>query len=178
MAGQVSGGLSVLSVARLFEGGITYGCQKVIQREAKVKIAYVSKLRKVLVALATERSIPDLASSLLASNLDSLYYHYEGTFRVSTPLEHDAKSTDVIRLSSRIGQRALSLDCSLRFFSEGNVADGIFQVNSGNQAFLKGSIELSLATVLILLNRSSADLVGSPLFLKLTAGENDGCILL
>jgi hypothetical protein len=64
--------------------------------------------------------------------------------------------------------RKLVLDCSLRFFSNGNQPDGTFQMNSLNNRFFSEGMPLTLESVFILLGQNDREVIGSPLFLKLS----------
>lgn len=164
-------GLSVTNILNLFKGGITYGRKGTIQREKQVKIHYVEKLRQILLAIARDNPIPDLSTSIASKKLDTLYYHHAGEFKVVKPLEdrYNIKSDEVITIQTRVSSRKLLLDCSLRFFSEGNEPDGRFFLHSGNIRFFQKAIPLQLETVFILLGQDGKKLIGTPLYLKITA---------
>ncbi len=159
--------LTVARIFSLFSGGITYGRKGVVQRERKVKIEYVEKLRRVLVAVARDKSIPALASAVLMERFDSLYFHHAGKFAVKDAVERDDPER-VVTIQTRIGATLLSLDCSLRYFSEGNEPNGSFILHSGNSRFFKGEIPLQMECVFLLLHRGTAEIIGTPLYLKLS----------
>jgi hypothetical protein len=155
-------------IISLFKVGGTYGRKGIIQRDSKVKLGYVEKLRSVLSALADQSAIRPLDAS---AELDAqtLYYHYTGLFRVENPIgEGDLNVDKVVTLASDLKQKRLLLDASLRYFSEGPRPDGTFSVNSGNYRFFRGDVSLTMTCVLVLLGMSSDRLIGSPLFLKLS----------
>jgi hypothetical protein len=159
---------NLAKLVNLFKGGITYGRKGVIQREQKVKSHYVEKLRQVLTEITKEQPIPTIDRWLLGDNFSSVYYHVITAFRVATPIGTDCPSERVVSLSSEIGPRKLVLDCSLRFFSDGNQPDGTFQVNSLNNRFFSEGMPLTLESVFILLGQNDGEVIGSPLFLKLS----------
>ena len=161
--------LSVASILNLFKGGITYGRKGTIQREKQVKIHYVEKLQQVLLAIAHDRPIPDLSASIASNKLDTVYYHHIGEFKIVKPLVGEVKSDAVITIQTKVSSVKLLLDCSLRFFSEGNEPDGRFLLHSGNSSFFQQTIPLQLETVFILLGLSGKKLIGTPLYLKITA---------
>jgi hypothetical protein len=160
---------NLAKVVNLFKGGITYGRKNVIQREQKVKSHYVEKLRQVLIEITKRQQIPDIDHCLLGDNLSSIYYHVTSAFRVATPISTDCPSERVVSLSSEIVSRKLVLDCSLRFFSDANQPDGIFKVNSLNARFFSEGMPLTLESVFILLSQNNREVIGSPLFLKLSS---------
>ena len=166
VGGNVEAGLSIANIVNLFKGGITYGRKGVIQREMKVKIEYVEKLRQVLMAIAKDKPIPSLFEAIRSSKFDSLYYSYRGAFGIDEALT-EAKVDKVITLHSTVLSRTLLLDCSLRFFSEGSQPDGIFPIHSANTRFFKGDIDLQLETVFVQLSRKPKKIIGTPLFLRL-----------
>jgi hypothetical protein len=171
VGGNVEAGFSIASIVNLFKGSLTYGRKGVIQREMKVKIEYVEKLRQVLLSIAKDKPIPSLTESLRLSKSDSLYYHYQGAFRIDEALR-EAKVEKVITLRSTVLSRALLLDCSLRFFSEGSEPDGQFPIHSANVRFFEGDIDLQLETIFLQLSRKDKKIIGTPLYLKLsTQGE-------
>jgi hypothetical protein len=170
--GNVEAGLSIGNIINLFKGGITYGRKGVIQREMKVKIEYVEKLRQVMLAIAKDRPIPSLTESIRLSKFNSLYYHYQGAFRIEEALT-EAQVDKVITLRSTVLSRTLLLDCSLRFFSEGNQPDGMFPIHSANMRFFAGDIDLQLETVFLQLNQKAKKIFGTPLFLKLSTDDVD-----
>jgi hypothetical protein len=159
------------TVVDLFRAGVSYGRKGIIQRELKLKQQYAEKLRKVLLAITKDQPILSLESALEAGTLTSLYYQVTGSFTVRTPVDSYSPADQVISLSAAIGARQLLLDCSLRFFSEGNQPDGTFQVDSLNFRFFKDALPLTLESVFVLLGQSANEIIGSPLFLKLSANS-------
>ena len=157
-------------IISLFKGGITYGRKGIVQREQKLKLHYVEKLRRVLLAIAEKRPIPSLAEALRLDDFSSLYYHHLGHFRVAQPLR-EADSSVVLTLQTSLEGTVLLLDCSLRFFSEGNEPDGKFIIHSSNSRFFLGEIPLQMETVFLLLHREKGKLTGTPLCLKLPSGS-------
>lgn len=166
---DVSAGLTISSIVNLFKGGITYGRKGVIQREQQVKISYVDKLRRVLLALCREASLPAFTTAL---STESVYFRHQGKFRVVTPLPHKPRSEEIVSLKTTVGRRTLFLDCSLRFFSDGNEPDGTFLLHSSNHRFFAGQIDLFMDTVFILLDRKGNDYFGSPLYLRLSIDQS------
>jgi len=164
---NVDAGLSVGGILSLFKGGITYGRKGAIQRERKVKMQYTEKLRKVLLVVAKEKPIPSLANALQSDKLQSLCYHHEGAFSLKEPINSDVKSNKIITICTKVLSHQLLLDCSLRFFSEGNEPDGTFQIKSATSRFFTEQLELQFATIFVLLGRKGKDIIGTPLFLKL-----------
>jgi hypothetical protein len=158
----------VAQIVTLFKTGPTYGCKGVIQREQKLKRHYVEKLRRILVAITEEAPIPSLQKCLAEGNLRNLYYHYTGSFTVDTPISHTSPSTTVISLVSQLDKGTLVLDCSLRFFSDGNQPDETFQVHSANYRFFEHKLPLTFESIFILLNRSDQEIFGTPLYLRLS----------
>jgi hypothetical protein len=158
--------LNIARIFSIFKGGINYGRTGTIQRERKIKLEYVEKLRRVLLAAAREAPIPALGRALKAEKFESIYFHYAGSFVVSEPVTQPDSAT-VVTLKGQVEGMALSLDCSLRFFSEGNEPDGAFTLNSSNARFFRGKIPLQLESVFILLHREPSEVVGTPLYLKL-----------
>ena len=159
---------NLAKVISLFKGGITYGRKGVIQREQKLKTHYVEMLRQVLLKIARERPIPSLVQAMTQGEPDALYYHATGSFSIQAPLEHATPSDKVISLEAEIAGRKLVLDCSLRFFSDGNDASGTFGVNSANARFFSHRLALQMQTVFILLSCGPTQILGSPLYLKLS----------
>lgn len=157
-------------VFSLFRAGGTYGKKGVIQREAKLKETYMQKLKVVLSELAKDAPIPPLAEAPAADEPQSAYRHFHGSFLPDRPVA-DPGVDDVITLGSSQGSRQLLLDCSLRNFSEGPLPDGTFMLNSANARFFKASLPLSMTTVFLVLELGPEKVIGSPLFLKLSIGE-------
>lgn len=171
---EVGADFSIGGILRLFKGGISYGRKGMVQRERKVKLQYVDKLRRVLLAIAKEQTIKPIENAVASSAFDSLYWHHQGVFRIVSKLDADGggiRSNQVVTLRTTVLSRTLDLDCSLRFFSDGNEPDGTFLLHSSNRGFFAGSFSLRLETVFVLLNHNEETLFGSPLFLKLVADE-------
>lgn len=168
---DVSAGLTISAIVNLFKGGITYGRKGVIQREQQVKISYVEKLRRVLLALCVDAPVPAFTGAL-SSPTESVYFRHQGKFRVATPLPHKPRSEEIVSIETTVGRHKLFLDCSLRFFSDGNEPDGTFQVHSSNHRFFAGQIALVMDTVFILLDHKGNDYFGSPLYLKLSIDQS------
>lgn len=166
--GNVRAGLSVGGIVSLFNGGITYGRKNVIQRERKVKAAYVHKLREVLLNIAAEHGdIPDVVDAVASGSLDSIFYFHSGPFRVTTPVSNPTVA-DVVTLRSGFGEHSLLLDCSLRYFSEGPEADDSFLLHSGNRRFFTSGMSLVLSGAFVLLAHREREIVGTPLYLQLS----------
>jgi hypothetical protein len=162
----------------LFDKDITYGRKGYIQTERKVKMEYVDKLRKVLMAINKEKPIPSIDEALSATDIyPQGYYRYKGSFKVTDPLSFSGSpeidSSKIISIYTTFLSYTLVLDCSLRFFSEGNDPKGKFHIHSGNNRFFNGEIHLILETVFILFSKNEKSLTGSPLFLKLSLKEGD-----
>jgi hypothetical protein len=154
-------------VVKLFRAGASYGRTGKIQREAKVKRSYLQKLERVLLAIASDGSIPDARQALSnGSPRSGGFLHHHGPFRVEPPVTTTGEDA-VVTLVSKVGNRRLLLDCSLRNFSEGPGPDGRFMLNSANQRFFTGGIPLSMTTIFLVLDVSGRRIVGTPLFLKL-----------
>jgi hypothetical protein len=164
---------NIARVVNLFKAGITYGRKGVIQREQTVKLHYVQKLRAVLLSLTAKHPIPSLAVALKnPAALHGLYFHATAAFQAAAPVEGQTPSTHVVSLIAQVGGRSLTLDCSLANFSEGNQPEGQFVVNSTNARFFgKDRMPLQLETVMLLLSQSETALIGTPLFLKLSAAS-------
>lgn len=166
--GDLKAGLSVGSIVSLFNGGITYGRKNVIQRERKIKAAYVHKLREVLLNIAAEHGdIPDVREAVAAGPLDSIFYFHTGLFRVTSPVT-EPTCTDVVTLRSSLSERPLLLDCSLRYFSEGPEPDDTFLLHSGNRRFFTGDMPLALSGTFVLLADQAQEIIGTPLYLQLS----------
>jgi len=163
---------NVARIISLFKGGITYGRKGVIHREQKVKPEYVEKLRRVLAAIAKEAPIPALRDAIGSGFPPSPYCHHAGEFKITDPVKR-ASASDVVTLRTSVEGVRLSLDCSLRFFSEGNnELGGTFNANSSNMRFFAGSIPLSMETLFIILHRTTKEVIGTPLYLKLAGTED------
>ena len=163
---------TILHVISLFRLGATYGRKGRIQREAKVKRNYMTKLQAVCIALAKETPIPAITADPSDGTIGSQWFHHSGEFRVTRAVE-SPKSDSVITLEASLGSRSLLLDCSLRNFSEGSLPDGSFSLNSANARFFSDSLALSMTTIFLLIESSNDRVVGSPLFLKLAPKVGD-----
>jgi hypothetical protein len=160
---------NIARVVQLFKAGITYGRKGVIQREQKVKLHYVQKLRVVLLSIAAQRAIPSLELALLRPPLAGRYFYVDAAFRVVQPVGHGASSTQVVTLAATVSGHDLVLDCSLGNFSEGNQPEGHFSVNSTNARFFgDAAMPLQLEAVIVLLASLNSEIVATPLFLKLS----------
>ena len=160
---------NIARIVNLFKAGITYGRKGVIQREQKLKLHYVHKLKAVLLSIARERTIPSLVVALEHGPLDGIYFHVNAAFKVTAPVGHDALSAQVVSLHAVVGDRRLVLDCSLGHFSESNQPDGSFVVNSTNARFFGDSaLPLQLEAVIVVLAQSGDEIIATPLFLKLS----------
>jgi len=173
-SGKVDTNWGVPQVITLFKAGGSYGRTGVIQREAKVKVSYLRKLERVMLALAAGSPIPDLAElqRAQAPASGSGYFHFSGTFRVVSRVTPQTDSFVTVAADLGRGRRLL-LDCSLRNFSEGPLPDGSFDINSANMRFFEEEIGLRMTTVFLLLDASSERVVGTPLFLKLALPAHD-----
>jgi hypothetical protein len=158
---------TILHVVSLFRVGGTYGRRGRVQREAKVKQNYMTKLQAVCLALAKEAPIPPISTSAGDQLVQSSWFHHCGEFRVVEAVENP-RSDAVVTLSADLGPKPLLLDCSLRNFSEGSLPDGSFVLNSANARFFKSDVALTMTTIFLLIELSSSRVVGSPLFLKLS----------
>lgn len=187
LGANIGADFSIAKIVNLFKGGITYGRKGVIQRERKIKVHYTQKLRRVLLTIAKEAPIPSLLESLPVAVPSSLFYYYEGPFRIDTPIKNNydiltstsnnVRSDTLVTVCANILKYKLLLDCSLRNFSEGNQPDGTFAIHSTNSRFFSGEIDLHLATVFIMLGQRESSIMGTPLFLKLivqNSGSNIG----
>lgn len=169
--GELQTGLSLWNVISLFKGGITYGRKSVIQRERKVKAAYVEKLREVLINIAADHGdVPDIEEVVTSGRQDSVYCFHRGSFRVETPVS-DPQVGDIVTLQCPVGDRTLYLDCSLRYFSEGPEPDGSFLLHSGNHRFFTANMSLTLQGVFVLLQVEGEKIFGTPLYLQLSAAS-------
>ncbi|MFC8449794.1 hypothetical protein [Kitasatospora sp. NPDC057223] len=166
---DLQAGLSLGQIVSLFKGGITYGRRNVIQRERKVKTAYVEKLADVLINIAVDHGdVPDIGAAPASGPPGSVYYFHRGSFRVETPVSAPTVE-DVVTLRSPVGDRTLYLDCSLRYFSEGPEPDGRFLLHSGNHRFFTGDLSLTLQGVFVLFQAENRKIFGTPLYLQLSA---------
>jgi hypothetical protein len=156
-------------ILSLFKIGGTYGRKDIIARERKVRETYASKLRTVLLAIARQETIPDLAASIASDHWPSVYYHHLGTFEVTKP-PAEMRSSAILTIGTTVDKRRLLLDCTLRNFSEGNQPDGTFEFDSARSGFLSGQIGVRYSTVFVLTSHNRSRITGSPLFLKLHAG--------
>ena len=68
--------LNVARIFSIFKGGISYGRKGIIQRERKVKLEYVEKLRRVLLAAARQAPIRAVSQALQTGEFGSLYFHH------------------------------------------------------------------------------------------------------
>lgn len=161
-------GFSVANILNLFKSGITYGRSGTIQREKKIKMSYVEKLRKVLTSINKQEKIISFNDAMKKSDFKALFYIYQGEFKVDPSIKGDAKSDFVATIKSQIEDTTIALDCSLRYFSEGNEPDGSFLLHSGNSKFFHGDLELNFETIFVLLGEKEKTFFGTPLFLKLT----------
>jgi hypothetical protein len=174
--GKVEAGVGISGILNLFKGEATYGRKGTVQMEREVKRQYLHKLRVVLSALASNPGVYPLPTDLARIG-DSLYYHYVGEFSPSEPLR-DPSQAATVTLKAMLGREtALLLDCSLRFFSEGNTPDGQFIIHSGNARFFQGKVTLCLETVFILLQHKKQEVIGTPLFLKLRPREASSSLI-
>jgi hypothetical protein len=165
---ELKTGLSVAAIGNLFGGGITYGRRDVIQRERKVKTAYVHKLNDVLLAIAADHGdIPDLHDVISGAAPPAIYVYFEGRF-TADPLSRSPNVSEVVTLRSDVSGRPLLLDCSLRYFSESST-EGPFLLHSGNSGFFLSGRALHLSGVLVLMDADGDEVYGSPLYLKLDA---------
>ena len=169
------GGLSIAKISDLFKAGITYGRKDVLQIERKVKVAYTEKLRDVLLAIAADHGdVPEL-SAVPAGGDSGVYYYYSGSFRVK-PFTQPVDDGSIATITSKGAGFSLTLDCSLRYFSE---YSGGHLFHSGNDMFFRGVISLHLSGVLILLDRQGTKIYASPLYLELSnIGANSHLALL
>lgn len=170
--GQLDTNWGVPQVITLFKVGGSYGRSGLIQREARVKLSYLHKLERVLLALAAERPVRDLAGPGHEEPTAPSYYHYSGKFRVASPVPSHTGSVVTVTADLDDGRR-LELDCSLRNFSEGPLPDGSFDINSANMRFFQEGMALRMTTVFLLLDATPERFVGTPLFLKLALPADD-----
>jgi hypothetical protein len=167
-AGHLGAFNSALQVLGPLNAGITYGRKDTIQFERKLKVAYVDKLREVLLAIYSDHGdIPDITSIDLEHPPETIYYYYEGDFRCS-PLTRINPSS-IAQLVSKQDGLSIELDCSLRYFSESSSGT---VVHSGNRMFFDGTVIVRLAGVFLLLGIESSRILGSPLYLKLVAPKD------
>ena len=160
-------------IVSLFRVGGTYGRTGVLQRDSKIKQGYIEKLRAVLAALTEQSAIQPLTASTDTHAEQTIFYHYTGAFRIESPLaEYKLSRDSVVTIVSKLEQKNLMLDVSLRYFSEGPSADGTFRLNSGNMRFFKGDVSLTMTCVLLLLDATADRTIGSPLFLKLSYSDD------
>ena len=160
----------------LIKGEITYGRKGVIHREQTMRVKYAEKLRRVMVQLSKDKAVHNVMHALESGEFPGLYYHATGSFSLAKALETPARSTEVVTLHCALQHAQLSLDCSLEFFSEGNQPEGDFQVNSLNARFFQESQPLALDTTFLLLSKTTEEIVGSPLYLKLEAGDHSSIL--
>lgn len=160
------------NILSLFRIGGSYGKKGRIQREAKIKTSYMTKLESVTLALTKQATIPPATAISATEPPDSGIFHHSGQFQVTEPLSNPHVDT-VITLATDLSGRPLLLDCSLRNFSEGPLADGTFALSSANARFFEADVSLNMTTIFFLLEWSEHRLVGSPLFLKLALDSHD-----
>jgi hypothetical protein len=144
---------TILHIVSLFRVGGTYGRKGRIQREAKIKQNYMTKLQAVCLALAKEAPIPAISTATGDESVKSGWFHHCGEFRVVEAVE-DPRSDAVVTLSADLGSKSLLLDCSLRNFSEGSLPDGSFALNSANARFFKANVTLTMTTIFLLIELS------------------------
>jgi hypothetical protein len=111
-----------------------------------------------------------LTSTIKGEKKTSSIYSYEGKFQIEKPVT-EAKSDEVITVTSTFDGTTLKLDCSLRFFSEGNEQDNNFLIHSGNMRFFSGQLNLKLSTIFLVLGRDTGIIFGTPLFLLLDTND-------
>lgn len=177
---SASADLSFARILNLFKAGVTYGRTGTLQREKKIKTTYVMKLHQVLREINREQTILSFTESLPLSGPEpELYrwYQHKGLFQVEKPVQSTA-SDKIITIYTDIFSRKLFLDCSLRFFSEGNDPDGTFAVNSSNSRFFDGSMPLQFETIFMVLGHKGNDFVGTPLFLLLSGNGSESRIVI
>lgn len=158
---------NILHVISLFKFGGSYGRKGVIQREAKVKRSYASKLEDVCIAIARQSEIRPVSSLGADDESAAGWLHHIGKFTVAEPIMYDTTTDKVVTLVADLGDRKLLLDCSLRNFSEGVLPDGTFSLNSSNARFFSGDLPMNMKSLFFLIGSDKGRLIGSPLFLKL-----------
>jgi hypothetical protein len=156
----------------LFRVGGTYGKKGMIQRELKIKQSYMTKLEAVSLALAKQTPILPAEEIPQGSSTSSGWFHHSGLFRVETAVSNPRVDA-VVTLTTALPNRLLLLDCSLRNFSEGPMADGTFTLSSANARFFLGDAALPMTTIFLLIESTAGRVVGSPLFLKITVDSAD-----
>lgn len=167
----LEGGLGISGILNLFKGNISYGRKGIVQIEKEVKRHYLEKLRSLIETLIADEEIAELSEKITReSRFEHLYYHYTGRFFCEEFDEKNPKS--VVTISSELQEPvSLSLDCSVRFFSESNSPAGEFLIHSANSRFFSGDIPLRFETVFLYLHHSEKTIFGTPLFLKLHADD-------
>jgi hypothetical protein len=172
---KLEGGLGISGILNLFRGEVSYGREGTVQIEREVKRHYLEKLKLIVQALVANGEIFVLPVDIKRDQrFDHLYYHYTGRFFSEGFDEESIGNRNLVTISSKIGESVdLSLDCSLRYFSESNTPSGTFEIHSANQRFFKGEIPLTLETVFIYLHHDETRVFGTPLFLKLHADDGN-----
>jgi hypothetical protein len=156
----------------LFRIGGTYGKKGMIQRELKIKQSYMTKLEIVSLALAKQAPILPATEIPQGPSSSSGWFHHSGLFRVERAISNprvDALAT----LTTDLPGRPLLLDCSLRNFSEGPMADGTFNLTSANTRFFLADATLAMTTIFLLIESSATRVIGTPLFLKIAVDSAD-----
>lgn len=161
---QASGGLSKLLA--LFNANLSYGRSDVLQTKVKLKMSYVSKLKTVLNKLAPE--VTELETLLDVNFEPGKMYLYRDEFVVS---EIDREQL-MARLETVGNNRKLVLHCSLEFFSESPVKEGIVKFHSTNYAFFEHQLPITFETLFLFLSQKGENLFGSPLYLKLSSQKD------
>jgi hypothetical protein len=156
----------------LFRIGGTYGKKGMIQRELKIKQSYMTKLEMVSLALAKQAPILPATEISQDPSTSSGWFHHSGLFRVETSVSNPRVDA-IVTLTTPLQDRLLLLDCSLRNFSEGPLADGTFVLSSANARFFLADTTLAMTTMFLLIESSATRVVGSPLFLKITVDSAD-----
>jgi hypothetical protein len=161
---SASGGLSQLLA--LFNANLSYGRSDVLQTKATLKVSYSSKLKTVLNKLA-----PEVVELKTLSNQDMItggVYLYRNDFVVK---EIDSAQL-MTSLEAKEAYKSLVLHCSLQFFSESPVVNGVPRFHSSNYAFFEKRLPVTFETVFFLIAQKGAITFGSPLYLKLSARMN------
>lgn len=169
---EVHAGLSAVKVIDLFQGGLSFGRRDVLQRDQKIRVAYVDKLRDVLLAIAADQGdIPDIAEAINTDRFDNIYYYHSGRFRAG-PVKDPSNPAEIVTIYSRSASHQIILDCSLRFFSGSLDEDPKYLITSGNRQFFTGRISLRLSGVFVLLDSDAYRIVGTPIYLQLSGSES------
>jgi hypothetical protein len=142
-----------------FLANLAYGQPNRLHFGAGTKREYVRKLLHVVGSIESEIANFDW----LESSASSVWYRYCGAFRVEA-VDNDQLIASLI---TRDNDRALTLHCSLKYFSETAEHDGRPSFHSANYAFFKKQIPVSFYSVFMLAYASASKdiFVGSPLFL-------------